>query len=165
MQIVQIQILQTNGIPKIFLVWRNANMKIYESLIICLLPPTLKVLHQQTLHSDIYTVGVWLLSYISLAQFRESLRKYFVSVWITKSLIRWSPSQSSARPHIADGGKDSRYRGNLLIYCKNCRGRLTRGDITVCILGMMLTSPTAKAYQITKHFTRSRMIWGLLWVG
>jgi len=66
---------------KIFLNCHIANIKICNFLMICVwYPQTLKMLHQQTLHSDIYTVVIRLLSYISVVNSEGVLRKYFGSV-------------------------------------------------------------------------------------
>ena len=118
----------------------NANMIIYE--MICLL-----LSHAE----DITLTDITL----------RHLRKYFVSVWITKSLIRCSLSHSTAPPHIAEGGTNSRYRRKLQIYFINCRGQPTRGDITVCSLGKVLTNPHCKSVPDYETFHKvSDDVWG-----
>jgi hypothetical protein len=62
----------------------------------------LKVLHQQILHSDIFTVVIWLLSYCLLAEFR-GLWGNISFVFGFKTLMSWSLSHGTASPQVADG--------------------------------------------------------------
>jgi hypothetical protein len=70
----------------------------------------------------------------------DFLRIYFVLVWINCSVMSCSHSNSTARPHVADGGTTSSYRRYLQIYSINSRVQRTRGGNPVCILVKVLTA-------------------------
>jgi hypothetical protein len=82
---------------------------------------------------------------------------------LTKQLVKLYHCME--RPQVADGGKSSRYGGQMRIYWISSRGHSTRGGPPAWVLGVGLTIPHRKNFLLLRNVLKRLGPELILWHG